>query len=148
VILFFARGIDTATPHPDMNSTHKHHLKRIVEDVAKDVEILALFLYGSSARKEACIQSYVDLCLVLMPASYTPNELSQKKLTYLKSFELDIQIFQQLPIYIKKRVIKEGKVLYCKDEDALYDLCFAVIREFSDFEHIYRHYLTEVADGR
>ena len=131
-----------------MNSTHTNHLKRIVEDVAKDAEILALFLYGSNARAEACEQSDIDLCLVLMPTRYTSKELSQKKLTYLKSFELDIQIFQQLPIYIKKRVIKEGKVLYCKDDDALYDLCFTVIRDFADFEHIYRHYLAEVADGR
>jgi predicted nucleotidyltransferase len=120
----------------------------IVEKVKNDPEVLALFLFGSSARNEECEQSDVDLCIVLMPGTYPPKELSQKKLDYLKSTDLDIQVFQQLPIYIKKRIIKEGKVLYCKDDDALYDLCFAAIREFADFEHIYRHYLAEVADGR
>jgi len=131
-----------------MNRANKNHVKRIVEKVAKDPEILALFLYGSCARKEEYSQSDVDLCLVLTPAFYEPKALSEIKIEYLKSFNLDIQVFQQLPIYIKKRVIKEGKVLHCKDDDALYDLCFAVIREFSDFEHIYRDYLAEVADGR
>lgn len=129
-----------------MNKANQNHLKKIVEKVADDHAILALFLYGSSAREEECEQSDVDLCLVLMPAPYTPKELSQKKLAYLKLYDLDIQVFQQLPIYIKNRIIKEGTVLHCKNDDALYDLCFAVIREFADFEHIYRHYLAEVAD--
>jgi len=62
-----------------MNRDKKHHLERIVEKIAKDPEILALFLYGSSARKEDCEQSDVDLCLVLMPASYAPKALSEKK---------------------------------------------------------------------
>lgn len=128
-----------------MNRTNKGHLKKIVEKVEQDPEVLAVFLYGSIARKEESPQSDVDLCLVLKPRSYTPKELSQKKLDYLKSAYLDIQVFQQLPIYIKRRIIKEGKVLHCNNDDALYDLCFAVIREFSDFEHIYRDYLAEVA---
>jgi hypothetical protein len=33
------------------------------------------------------------------------------------------------------------------DEDSLYELAFTVIREYSDFEHVYRDYLKEVANA-
>jgi len=127
-----------------MNKVSKNHLNMIVEEVKNDSEMLALILFGSTARKDNYKQSDVYICLVLMPRSFTPKELSQKKLAYLKSFILDIQVFQQLPLYIKRRVLKEGKILHCKDDDALYDLSFTVIREFADFENIYRDYLVEV----
>jgi predicted nucleotidyltransferase len=131
-----------------MATSGKKHLTNIIEEVKTDEEILALFLFGSTARKENDKQSDIDICLVLTPRSYTPKELSRKKLSYLKKFDLDIQVFQQLPIYIKIRVIKEGKVLHCKDEDVLYDIAFTVVREFADFEPIYRDYLKEVGDVR
>ena len=131
-----------------MDTSVKKHLNTIIEEVKTDKEILALFLFGSTARKENDKHSDIDICLVLTPRSYTPRELSQKKLSYLKRFNLDIQVFQQLPIYIKMRVLKEGKVLHCKDEDVLYNIAFTVIQEFADFEPIYRDYLKEVESVR
>ena len=71
--------------------------------------------------------------------------ISQKKLEYSKRFPgVDIQIFQQLPLYIKVRILKHGKIILCKDEDKIYDLAFYVITEYSDYEHIYREYLREI----
>lgn len=109
---------------------------------------MAIFLFGSAARNEACKESDVDICLVMEKRCYTPEELYQKRLSYLKLFDMDVQIFQQLPLYIRIRIIKEGKVLFCRDEDRLYEVVFRAIREFSDFEHIYRDYLKEVASVR
>ena len=131
-----------------MDTSEKNLITKIIEEVKTDEEILAVFLFGSTARKENDKHSDIDICLVLTPRSYTSRELSQKKLSYLKRFNLDIQVFQQLPIYIKTRVLKEGKVLHCKDEDALYDIAFTVIQEFADFEPIYRDYLKEVGNVR
>lgn len=128
-----------------MNTVVKKHLNRIKKYVKEDKQILALFLFGSTARRNNYLGSDVDICLVLVPGPYTSKQLSEKKMEYLKLFNLDIQIFQQLPIYIKRRVVKEGKVLFCRDEDKLYDNVFFVIREFADFEHIYYDYLKEVA---
>jgi predicted nucleotidyltransferase len=117
--------------------------------VAKlDEEILALILFGSITRQENLNYSDVDICLILKHQDYSSKYLSYKKLKYLKEFNLDIQIFQQLPIYIKKRIIGEGKILFCKDEDEVYKIAFKTIEEFADFEHIYRDYLKEVASVR
>lgn len=70
--------------------------------------------------------------------------MAQRRLEYLaKAGEnLDIQIFQLLPLYVRRRV-----VFFWRDEDALYDLTFATVRDFEDFRHHYRAYLDEVARG-
>lgn len=120
------------------------HLDRLRKTVQQDNQVLAVFLFGSRARDDSYKESDIDICLLMKPKAYTPIELSQKKLEYLKLFDVDIQIFQQLPLYIRVRVIKEGKNLFCTDEEQLYQLAFRTIREFSDFEHIYYDYLKEV----
>ena len=121
-------------------------LDSIVETARRDEQILAVLLFGSTARAEGSTASDLDVCLVLEPNGYTSLDLSEKKLEYLAAFDTDIQIFQQQPIYIKQRILRDGKVLFCRDEDALYQIAFGVIREYSDYEHIYREYLEAVAN--
>ena len=130
-----------------MREGKEHQLSEVIKTAQEDGQVLALILFGSQARGEPTAASDIDLCLVLSPAPYTSLELSQKKLEYLAKFSTDIHIFQQFPIYMKQRVLRDGKVLFCRDEDSLYELAFAVIREYSDFEHVYRDYLKEVANA-
>lgn len=126
----------------------KEQVAKLIRTVEQDREVLSVFLYGSAARDDNYKESDVDICLLMKPGSYTPLQLSQKKLEYLKMFDMDIQIFQQLPLYIRARIIKEGRNLFCADEDLLYQIFFSTIREYGDFEHIYRDYLKEVASVR
>jgi uncharacterized protein len=130
----------------DMSDVIQEMLNRIVEKAKRDEQVLATLLFGGVARGEESATSDLDVCLVLEPKGYTPLGLSEKKLEYLAAFDADIQVFQQLPIYMKQRVLHDGKVLFCRDEDTLYQIAFDVIREYSDFEHIYREYLVEVAN--
>ena len=122
-------------------------LMALLERSRRDPRVLAVILFGSRARGESDPGSDVDVCLVLEPRAYDDLTLSRIKLDYLKDFDLDVHVFQQLPLYIRRRVLKEGKVLFCRDEDKLYDLAFRTIQEFEDFKHIYRDYLEEVARG-
>jgi len=122
-------------------------LTALLARAERDPEVLAVILFGSRARGKDTPDSDIDICLVLEPRSYSDLELSKKKLDYLAEFDLDIQIYQQLPLYIRHRVLREGKVLFCRNEDKLYDLAFRTIREYEDFKHIYREYLEEIAHG-
>jgi hypothetical protein len=45
------------------------------------------------------------------------------------------------------RVLKEGKVVFCRDEDMLYDLAIKTMKEFEDFKPIYYEYLKGVLNG-
>jgi uncharacterized protein len=125
-------------------------IEELLKDVRQDTDILALFLFGSVVRDEQSPSSDIDFCLALMPKGGVrdPNRLSRKRLEYLGKYSLDIHIFQQLPIYIRKRIIGEGRILFVRDEGQLYELALRTVQAFEDFRQIYTSYLEEVAGGR
>lgn len=56
----------------------------------------------------------------------------------------DIQIFENLPLYVQINVFK-GNVLYVADEDALYECAYKTIREYEFFKPYYLDYIGEKA---
>ena len=71
--------------------------------------------------------------------------MSKIKLDFLKNFNYDIQIFQQLPLYIRREILKKGKILFCKNQKKLYEIAFLTIKEFSFYKKIYDFYLKNTA---
>ncbi|MDQ7858639.1 MAG: nucleotidyltransferase domain-containing protein [Armatimonadota bacterium] len=114
---------------------------RVVEDARADPAVLAVMLFGSAARGEATAASDLDVCLVLAPTVTDPLE---HRLRYLGRHDLDLQVFQALPLPVRSRVLKEGRVLFVRDEDALYEIAFRTIKAYEDFKHIHRMYLDAV----
>jgi len=88
-----------------------NQIEEVMEAARKDSQVLAVMLFGSRARGTGSRLSDIDLCLVLSPKSYSPLQMSRKKLEYTSRFSADIQVFQQLPLYIRQRVLRDGKVL-------------------------------------
>lgn len=123
-------------------------LDRLLRRAWADPEVLAVVLFGSVARGEATVCSDVDVCLVLEGAVGSRRRRAEKRLDYLGEVDLDVQVFQDLPLYIRPRVLAEGRVLFCRDEDRLYDVAFAAMRAFERFKRTYRAYLDEVEHGR
>lgn len=121
-------------------------LEKLLTRVRQDEDVLAVFLFGSVVREEQTHFSDIDLCLVLAPkpVPFEPVALSRKRLDYLKDFSFDIQIFQQLPIYVRRKVLKEGRLLFVRDEARLYELAFRTAQAFEDFRPIYLSYLEEI----
>lgn len=121
-------------------------VQKIVEQAKKDSDVLAVAYFGSYARNES--HRDIDVCIFLMPKKYDERKLSKKKMQYAQENEkYDVQVFQQLPLYIRDRIFREAKFVYCRDEDALYDLFFAHQREYEHFKPIYEGYLEAVAHG-
>ena len=121
-------------------------IQKIVEQTQKDKVVIAVAFFGSYARGEP--HRDVDVCIFLKPAEYTSEFLSSKKLEYTQENpKYDVQVFQQLPLYIQKRILKEAKIINCKNEDLLYDLYFLTLRDFGHYEHIYEGYLEAVESG-
>jgi predicted nucleotidyltransferase len=118
---------------------------KILAKAKDDAEIVAVFLFGSQVRGETTSSSDVDICLALRPGNYDSLALFRKRLNYLKEGGADIHIFSELPLYIRQRVLKEGRVLLCQDEDLLYEIAFRTAQAFEDFKHIYYGYLEEIA---
>ena len=119
-------------------------LDMLTRKAKKDKDILAVILFGSYARNE--IFRDIDACLVL---KNDKADIGEKRLEYLSSFpDLDIQVFQGLPLYIKARILKEGKIIFCKDRNKLYDIAIKTIKDFTYYEPIYREYLEAVLNDR
>ena len=89
----------------------ERRIARLLQRAAHDADVLAVMLYGSAARRDASATSDVDVCLVLTPERRTAAQMSAKRLQYLQEVDLDVQVFQQLPLYIRQRVLKDGRVV-------------------------------------
>ena len=127
----------------------KEVIGKVKDKAAGDTDVLAVYLFGSRVREDFSPVSDFDICLILFPGECAGKGISEKRLEYVKMFngKTDIQVFRQLPLYIRVRILKEGEVIFCRNEDLLYETAFKTIREFNDFEHIYREYLEEVLNG-
>lgn len=121
-------------------------IQQIIAKAKKDPSVLAVALFGSYARNEPYRD--IDICIFLTKRKRTSLQLSKKLLQYTQENEkYDVQIFQHLPLHIKKKVCEDTKVLYCKDEDQLYDIYFQILDEFSHYKPFYESYLEAVAHG-
>jgi predicted nucleotidyltransferase len=123
-------------------------IEKLLCDAREDPDLLAVILFGSAARGESTPSSDLDVCLVLSPRRLEPVRLSEKKLDYTSRHSLDVQVFQQLPLYVRRRVLREGRVLWTRDEERLYELAFRTAQEFEDFRPRYEEYLRSVERAR
>ncbi|MBS3079150.1 nucleotidyltransferase domain-containing protein [Candidatus Pacearchaeota archaeon] len=125
-------------------------MEKLIENILKkakeDKKVLAVALFGSKARKEP--NKDIDICIILNK-KHDNLEMSNIIISYLgiAKEKVDLSIFQQLPLYIRMRILKEGKILMVKNESALYDLAFSTIKEFDSYKKLYYMYLKEVGNG-
>ena len=128
-----------------MNENVERALRRLIAQAEDDCDVLAIILFGSQARGDATPASDVDVCVVLEVSASSGLPVSHKRLDYMGGNDLDVKIFQQLPLYIRSRVLKEGRVLFVRNEDRLYELAFRTVRALEDFRPYYQAYLDAVA---
>jgi predicted nucleotidyltransferase len=129
-----------------MDQSKATSVNQLVARASQDADVLAVILFGSVARGEQTARSDVDVCLVLTPERIRDKSVAARtRLEYLSHFDLDVQIFQALPLYIRHRVLKEGQVLFVRDEDLLYEVAFRTAQAFEDFKPIYYRYLEQIA---
>lgn len=100
-----------------------------------------VMLFGSVANKTNNPLSDVDICISLnLSAKARLN--ARIKLSGALPDKYDIQIFEDLPLYLQKNVLS-GKLLYCKDRRKLIEKALVVIREYDDFKKVYDYYLAK-----
>ena len=94
------------------------NLKKDLEEI-KD-EAFAILIYGSYSTGDANVRSDIDACIVLKNNDEEIKNLYRKILRISgKNEKYDIRIFEQMPLFMKIQVIKDGKIIYAKDKARL-----------------------------
>lgn len=122
----------------------KKDLDEVVDKIKRFEEVQFIILYGSSAEERMTDESDVDLCVGYDGDKEEASRFRYEILSELFADEYDVQIFQLLPLYVRKEVLR-GEVLYCRDKRELYDIAYQSVREFDDFKHRYYDYIGKEA---
>ena len=119
----------------------------MLEDVIKKIKgiegferVKLIILYGSAAEKRMRKESDIDLCIYCDGSIEEASKFRFKALSELFDDIYDVQIFQQLPMYVRIEVLK-GKVIYCRDKKFLYDVAIQTIKDFERFKHRFYDYV-------
>jgi hypothetical protein len=123
-------------------------LKRIFSEEP----VLLAYLFGSQARGDAGPLSDVDVA-VLFEEGLVPAEALALRLRLMASLaraleaqRVDVAVLNDAPYLLQHRVIRDGRVLFCRDELTRVRYEFRVLRDYLDFRHFEDKYLQTTAD--
>jgi len=105
-------------------------IDKIIDELKKDKKVEAVYLFGSYAKGDVKPFSDIDICVI------TERNISKQvkeEILSNSSEKIDISIFWDLPLVIRFRVIKEGKLLYKKDDLKLQRIKIDTFNSYSDF---------------
>jgi len=117
--------------------------QHVVRELSGNEEIVALILFGSVARGQARQDSDIDLCIVTrMDISETDQDL----LLCYGARGIDLSLFVKLPLHIRFRVIREGRVLFCNAPLIFHRIKIDTIRQYLDFAPRLRRYCSRAIE--
>jgi len=110
-----------------------------IRKLDRENKIQFVALYGSLAEGRQGKLSDIDLAIGYEGDKRERFNFRIKALGELGD-EFDVQIFQDLPLYIRAEVLK-GKVLYARDMKLLNKIALETIREFESFKPHFLDYI-------
>ena len=117
--------------------------KKILDNV-KDLpyfkELVFIYLFGSSCYGKFTKRSDRDICCYYQIEDKKKLFKLQLKISSIFPENYDVQMFQLLPLYIKKEVFK-GELLYTSNKELVYDIAKKTRDEYEDFKPRYKYIL-------
>ena len=104
------------------------------------------YLFGSVARGDTGPLSDVDVALLLRPgvSREAAFDLRLRMMAALGRMfdtdEIDVIVLNDAPLLLQHRVLRDGKVLFCRDELRRVRYEARAISEYLDFQHMERIY--------
>ena len=109
----------------------------IIRELSLKYDVIALVIFGSLARGQARSISDIDLCII------TPKDLPQSSRWDLLSYgteKIDVNLFCDLPITIRFRAIREGRVMFCKNTLQFHRIKAETVHEYLDIAPLIRRH--------
>ena len=119
-------------------------LKAVVERISSFKEVAAILLFGSCAKGRATRLSDIDICVVLKKKS---KEL-KARIEALSNEKVQISFFDEVPYAVRFRILKEGKLLFLRDELFFNHIKSQTISMFLDYRRILDNYYRKVFGWR
>lgn len=85
-------------------------------------DVMAVLIFGSAAKEEQTERSDVDVCIVAplcRDKEHLLREIYEKVNVIGKGY--DVWIFEELPLYMKARIIEDHIYIYAKGMPELYE---------------------------
>ena len=131
-------------------------LRAAAPAILRDEPVRVAYLFGSHARGQANAHSDVDVA-VLAPDVRPSDRLDLRlrlmsRLSRIVEAEADVIVLDESPLTLSGRVIRDGHVVYSRDDDLRADYESRIFRQYADFsrdedEHA-RLALRVMAEGR
>ncbi len=122
----------------------KQILEEVVRKAERDKEVLAIMLFGSRAARKNTKNSDIDICLFLSRRKRAFHKVSEFSEI---SSRLDASEFYSLPLYIRRRILKEGKLLFCRDMKLLHYIAIDTVNQYRHYGRHYYYYTRKVLHG-
>lgn len=103
-------------------------------NLINDKDIVAVYLFGSVSEEKSGHMSDIDVCVI--GSNISQNE--KFKIMGLFDDRYDISFFNDMPVWIKIRVLK-GVPVIINDRAELYDISFRTLDEYEDFKPLVRN---------
>jgi len=114
-------------------------VEKIAREISEISGVKAVYLFGSQATGNTSKISDIDICVL----GDLGEEERDEVLNY-SSENLDISFFNDLPIIIQFRVLKEGKPLKINDQNYVDDSKIMAVKRYLDFKPFINRYIEEV----
>ncbi|MEM2935473.1 MAG: nucleotidyltransferase domain-containing protein [Candidatus Thermoplasmatota archaeon] len=105
---------------------------KIIEIGGDKVKFISI--YGSVAKGKNTPLSDIDISVYYDGKKEERFNFRKEVLGSINE-DIDVQIFQDLPIYIRREVITEGKILYQKDFNETFSIFLKTLKDFEHFKH-------------
>lgn len=136
----------------------KERLPKLAEELKRDKNIAALYLFGSYAKGKIKPLSDVDIAVLLKKAVPSGKYWDLKiglisKLTpILGTDEVDFVVLNEAPYELAYNIFKEGKILFCQNEKWLLDFKEKTVMNYLDTQFLreegYFHIMERIKSGR
>jgi len=121
-----------------MNGKKAKFFEIIKEVIERDQEVLFAYLYGSFVYADLLIGD-IDLAVYLKSADIKTYVRKEEELTYditikLHAGKIDLRILNVLPLLLQYNILKEGILLFVRDERERVDFETRVMERFFELK--------------